>query len=121
VLASCRERSNPPPDHGVDLLQEARRLEQATTPPGARVAERRDPVRDRLGIHHAWTVTTTVRWNAYGDHLKRGMPASYDCVSLPDTIRCTRHLTGDRLQLDVSHSEGPSGLSILARFEARPY
>jgi hypothetical protein len=119
VLSGCR---NAPPATGIELANEVQRLQQMTTPPHAEIVQRQELALEPMAMRQEWKVVTTQSWQAYVDTVTRFVVPTYECVALgPNEMRCLRFLTGDRLQLHLVRHEAPSGIAILARFEATPF
>lgn len=102
------------------FADEAARLELLSTPPGARLVERKDPRRVGLTVQSEWQVETKEGWDGFAAATARKIPPDYVCSTRTNEMNCIRKLPGDAFSLTFAGQPRGDRFLVLARLRASP-
>jgi hypothetical protein len=102
------------------FADEAARLELVSTPPGARLLERKDPGREGLSVHCEWRVEIKDGWESFVAATAKKLSSDYVCSTQPDKMNCIRRLPGDAFLLTFAGEPRGDRLLVLAQLRASP-
>ncbi|HKO93244.1 MAG TPA: hypothetical protein VJU61_18945 [Polyangiaceae bacterium] len=106
---------------GTEFRSESSRLQNLTSPANTELITRETPARTSMLVTQEWRIVTTLAWPEYVNLVTSTLQLSYACTAVTaERLSCSRSSPGDRMQLELSSQPDAGGLSVLARFTARP-
>jgi len=104
-----------------EFRSESSRLQELTSLANTELITREAPARTSMLVTQEWRIATTLPWPEYVKLVTPTLQLNYECTAATaERVLCSRSSPGDRMRLELSSRPDAGGLSVLARFTARP-